>query len=159
MSDPSTATGAWSPAIGLVVTAWLGAAGAAAWFLLLWRTGADPAGLVLAAVAAAGLVLAATYGTRVRPRLLVDADGLTVGGLTGRYHHPWPLVLEVRVRQVRRLGRVSDVLEVDTTTAAGVEELLVFGRLDLAADPRDVAEQLLAIRPPRSVAPDHRSDD
>ncbi|MGH3567915.1 MAG: PH domain-containing protein [Pseudonocardia sp.] len=159
MSRPSAATREWSPAIGLVVTAWFGAAGAAAWFLLLWHTGADPGGRLLAAVATVGLVVAAAYGTRVRPRLLGDAGGLTVGGLTGRYHYPWPLVLEVRVRQVRRLGRVSDVLEVDTTTAAGLEGLLVFGRLDLAADPRDVAEQLLAIRPPRSVSPDHRGDD
>lgn len=159
MNDPSTATREWSPAIGLVVTAWLGAAGTVAWFLLLWHTGADPGGRLLAAVAAIGLVVTAAYGTRVRPRLLADADGLTVGGFAGRCHHPWPLVLEVRVRQVRRLGRVSDVLEVDTTNATGLEELLVFGRLDLAADPRDVAEQILAIRPPHSVAPDHRSDD
>jgi hypothetical protein len=36
---------------------------------------------------------------------------------------------------------------VDTVTASGDEKLLVFGRLDLAADPEDVAPVLRALRP------------
>jgi hypothetical protein len=92
-------------------------------------------------------VLAATFGSRARPRLRADADGLTVGGLLRTRHHPWPLVQNVRVLRVRRFGRESSLLEVDTLTASGDERLLVFGRLDLAADPEDVAPQLLALRP------------
>jgi hypothetical protein len=53
----------------------------------------------------------------------------------------------VRVLRVRRLGRESSVLEVDTVNADGEERLLVFGRLDLAADPEDVAPELQALRP------------
>ena len=137
----------WSPAAGLVVLAWLLAVAAAAWCAALWWTGSDPAGGLLAAVAALGSGLAALFGTRARPRLRVDPDGLTVGGLFRSRHYPWPFVTDVRVLRVRRLGRESSLLEVDTVAADGVERLLVFGRLDLAADPEDVAPQLRALRP------------
>jgi hypothetical protein len=137
----------WSPAAGLVVLAWLLAVGATVWCAALWWTGSDPAGSLLAAVAALGAGLAALFGTRARPRLRADADGLTVGGLLRSRHYPWPFVSEVRVLQVRRLGRETSLLEVDTIAADGTERLIVFGRLDLAADPEDVAPQLRALRP------------
>jgi hypothetical protein len=137
----------WSPAPGLVVLAWLLAVAAGAWCAALWWTGSDPAGGLLAAVAAVGAGLAALFGTRARPRLRADPDGLTVGGLLRSQHHPWPFVTDVRVLRVRRLGRESSLLEVDTVAADGTERLLVFGRLDLAADPEDVAPELRALRP------------
>lgn len=137
----------WSPAAGLVGLAWVGAAAAGGWLVAGWRSGADPAGLLLAAVAAVGLLVAATFGSRARPRLRVDPDGLTVGGMLRPRHHPWPFVRGVRVLRVRRLGRAGSLLEVDTVSASGAERLLVFGRLDLAADPEDVAPQVLALRP------------
>jgi hypothetical protein len=56
-------------------------------------------------------------------------------------------VQDVRVLQVRRLGRRTSMLEVDTVSATGDERLLVFGRFDLAADPEDVAPQIRALRP------------
>jgi hypothetical protein len=137
----------WSPAPGLVALAWLLAVGAAGWFVALWMTGADPAGRLLAATAAVGAGIAALFGTRARPRLRADPDGLTVGGLLRARHHPWPFVTDVRVLRVRRLGRETSLLEVDTVTASGDEKLLVFGRLDLAADPEEVAPVLRALRP------------
>ncbi len=137
----------WSPAAGLVVLAWLFAAGAALWCVALWWTGSDPAGCLMAAIAALGAGFAALFGTRARPRLRADPDGLTVGGLFRSRHHPWPFVTDVRVLRVRRLGRESSLLEVDTVAADGTERLLVFGRLDLAADPEDVAPLLRALRP------------
>jgi hypothetical protein len=137
----------WSPALGLVVLGWLLAAGAAGWSAALWWTGADPAGGLLAAVTALGAGLAALFGTRARPRLRVDPDGLTVGGLLRARHHPWPFVTGVRVLRVRRFGRESSLLEVDTVAADGTERLLVFGRLDLGADPEDVAPRLHQLRP------------
>lgn len=140
----------WSPARGLVLCTWLGAAAALAWCVATAATGADPAGVLLAAVTALGLLLAALFGTRARPRLRVDADGITVGGLLGSRHHPWPLVEDVRVLRVRRFGRRTSMLEVDTVDAHGTERLLVFGRFDLAADPEDVAPQVLAMRPART---------
>ncbi len=144
---PRSIAAEWSPAPGLVVLAWLLAAGAAAWCVALWTAGADPAGRLLAAVAAVGAALAALFGTRARPRLRADPDGLTVSGMFRSRHHPWPFVAEVRVLRVRRLGRETSLLEVDTVAADGTERLLVFGRLDLAADPEDVAPRLRALRP------------
>jgi hypothetical protein len=137
----------WSPAPGLVALTWLLAVAAAGWCAALLWTGSDPAGSLLAAVAALGAGLAALFGTRARPRLRADPDGLTVGGLLRPRHHPWPFVTDVRVLRVRRFGRESSLLEVDTVAADGTERLLVFGRLDLAADPEDVAPQLRALRP------------
>lgn len=137
----------WSPALALVVMGWVAAGAATAWCVALWVGGGDPAGRLLAGVAALGVAGAAVFGSRARPRLRADPDGLTVGGLWRARHHPWPLVLGVRVLRVRRWGRASSLLEIDTVTTDGVERLLLFGRLDLAADPEDVAPQLLALRP------------
>ncbi len=137
----------WSPAPGLVVLAWAVTAAAATWTAAAWLSSADPAGGLIAAVATVGAGLAAAFGTRARPRLRADADGVTVRGLLRSRHHPWPLVQGVRVLRVRRLGRESSLLELDTVAADGTERLYVFGRLDLAADPEDVAPRLADVRP------------
>ncbi|MEJ3658312.1 PH domain-containing protein [Actinomycetes bacterium KLBMP 9759] len=137
----------WSPSPGLVVCAWLGAAVAAVGCTALLLSGADPAGQLLSGIATIGLLMAAVFGSRARPRLRADADGVTIGGMWRSRHHPWPLVREVRVLRIRRWGRMSSLLEVDAVTAGGDERLTVFGRLDLAADPEDVMPELLALRP------------
>lgn len=138
-------SGAWSPSRGLVGLAWVGAAAALGWCVLVATTG-DRAGLLIAAVTAAGLGVAALYGTRARPRLRVDGSGVTVGGLSAARHHPWTRVAAVRVLPVRRLGRTSTLLEIDVVEPDGTERLLVFGRLDLDADPDDVAAVVRAAR-------------
>jgi Bacterial PH domain len=146
--EPGVSVGAtWSPSGGLVAVAWLGTAAAAVWCVLVAGT-ADRAGLLLAAVAAVGLGFAALYGTRARPRLRVDAAGLTVGGLGGPRRYAWRRVGDVRVLAVRRLGRTSTLLEVDVRDGGpdDPERLLVFGRLDLDADPDDVAAVVRAVR-------------
>ena len=143
-----TAPREWSPAAGLVVCGWVARWRRRPGSCCLGRPRPDPAGRLLAGVAAVGL-RGRAFGTRARPRLRADPDGLTVGGLSRARHYPWPLVQDVRVLQVRRLGRRSSLLELDTVTADGDERLLVFGRLDLAEDPEDVAPQVLALRPTR----------
>jgi len=150
VSDHNGVVRTWSPAPALVGAAWVGVVVATAWCVLLTTSDADPAGRLLAGCAALGLLVAALFGTRARPRLRVDADGITVGGFLRARHHPWPLVQGVRVLPVRRFGRDSSLLEVDTVTADGGERLLVFGRLDLGADPEDVVPELLARRPHRA---------
>jgi hypothetical protein len=150
VGDQPAAVREWSPAPRLVALAWVAALGAAGWCATLWISGSDPAGRLLSGTAALGLLAGAVFGSRARPRLRVDPDGLTVGGLLRARHHPWPLVLGVRVARVRRLGRETSLLEVDARTAAGAELLLVFGRLDLGADPEDVAVQVLDVRPERT---------
>ena len=137
----------WGPTGGLVAVLWTAGAAAAAWCALLVTTAADRPGLLIAGAATVGLLAGALYATRARPRLRADADGLTVGGLLRPRHHPWPLVQDVRLVPTRRLGRDGVLLEVDTVSPDGGERLLVFGRLDLGADPRDVAPRLLARRP------------
>jgi hypothetical protein len=139
---------AWSPSVVLVVMAWVATVAAGAWCVLVAGTG-DRAGLLLGAVAACGLGLAALYGTRARPRLRVDAAGLAVGGLAGARRYPWAHIGDVRVLDVRRLGRTATLLAVDVHDGdpAGTERLLVFGRLDLDADPDDVAAVVRDLRP------------
>jgi hypothetical protein len=149
-SEPGVSVGAaWSPSGGLVVLAWVGTAAAAVWTVLVAGTADRPA-LLLAVVAALGLGFAAVYGTRARPRLRVDAAGLAVGGLGGPRRYAWSRVGNVRVLTVRRLGRTTTLLEVDVLDADGdpdgPERLLVFGRLDLDADPDDVAAVVRAVR-------------
>lgn len=140
----------WSPSAGLVVLAWVGTALALGWLAAQVVTGGEPGGLLFAGGSAVVLGLVALFGTRARPRLRADADGLTVGGLLRERHHPWPLVRDVSVRRVRRLGRETSVLELDAVNAEGEERLAVFGRLDLDADPEDVAARIAAIRPSRA---------
>ena len=136
----------WSTSPGLVAALWTGAVLATGWFALLVTSGGDPAGRVLAAVAAAGLFVAALFTTRARPRLQADADGLTVRGMVGSRHHPWPLVRRVRVVQIRRLGLRRSTLEIDAVTTDGAESLLVFGRFELAAEPEEVLADLSSLR-------------
>lgn len=136
----------WSAAPGLVVLAAVAAVGALAWCVLLVVTGADRAGLLISGVATVGLAVAALHGGLVRPRLAADAAGVTTRTLRGAVHHPWADVLDVRVLRTRRFGRESSLLELDVRVD-GRERLLVFGRLDLAADPEDVADALAAARP------------
>lgn len=90
------------------------------------------------------LVLAVASGsaTIARPRLRADSGGLTVRTLRGARSWPWSAV-EFRVRRTARLGRTTELLEIDTAD----DQLVVLGKLDLGADPRDVAEELVELRP------------
>lgn len=130
----------------MIVLFWLGAAAAGAWCGFLFLSGADPAGRLLAGCATIGSLGWAVFGTRARPRLRVDTGGLTVGGLLRARHYPWPLVADVRVARIRRWGRDTALLEIDTLTTDGDERLLVFGRLDLGEDPADVAPIVRSLR-------------
>ena len=95
----SVSGGTWSPSAGLVGVAWTGAVAVAVWCTQLIGT-ADVPGLLLAAAATVGLVVAALYGTRARPRLRADADGVAVRGLTTRTV-PWSQIRDVRAQAVR----------------------------------------------------------
>ena len=53
----------------------------------------------------------------------------------------------MRLLRTRRLGRETTLLQVDTVNAGGDERLLLFGRLDLDADPEDVLQELRLLRP------------
>ncbi|MBC3194458.1 PH domain-containing protein [Pseudonocardia sp. C8] len=139
----------WSAPAGAVVALWVLALAAAGWLTTLVVSGGDPAGQLIAGLAALGLALAAASGTRARPRLEAGPDGLTVRRLTWTRHAPWARVDDVRVLRTRRFGRESALLELDLRDVDGGERLVILGRPELGADPEDVAEALAALRPPR----------
>jgi hypothetical protein len=107
----------------------------------------DPLGRVLVGAAAVLLLALAVRDRLVRPRLAAGPDGVVVRRLTGATVLPWAR-LRVRLRESRRWGLRSRLLELDT--AAGPDddgELVLLGRRDLGADPGDVARALHAVRP------------
>lgn len=100
----------------------------------------DAAGTLLVGLAGILLVGLALADSAVRPRLRADGDGLTARTLSRQLAGPWAVVT-IRVRPARRLGVVAHTLEIDVG-----DELVVFGRRELGADPREVAEALDALR-------------
>ena len=104
--------------------------------------------LAVAAAALAGAVLA-TWGVRdliVPERVAADTSGVTVVvGYAGRRRIPWAAVERVTVDRRSRRGLRSQLLEIDTGDAVHV-----FSRLDLGAEPEEVAATLNALRSGRS---------
>ncbi len=132
----------WSPRTG--ETAVLAAAGIV---LGLATVVLDPLGRVLVGAAAFLLLALSARDRLLRPRLVAGPEGVTVRRLGGTSVLPWAR-LQVRVRDARRWGLRSRLLELDT--AAGPDddgELVLLGRRDLGADPGDVARALHALRP------------
>jgi hypothetical protein len=104
----------------------------------------DAPGRILVGAAALLVLLLALADVVRRPRLSAGPDGVDVRTMGGRRHLPWS-GLRVQVRETRRLGVRSRVLELDTA-AGGDDEgvLLLLGRRDLGADPQEVAQALRA---------------
>jgi hypothetical protein len=72
---------------------------------------------------------------------------VAVRRLTGTTELPWAR-LQVRVRDTRRLGVRSRLLELDTAAEPDDGgELVLLGRRDLGADPGEVARALHTLRP------------
>lgn len=145
MSDQGSAV-SWSTPAGLVAMAWVLAAAAAAWLVLLLLTGGDRPGQLIAAIGAAGLGTAAVSGTTARPRLAAGPDGLVVRRLSSTLDVGWDQVQNVRVLRQRRLGRESSLLELELREPNGGERLMILGRLELGADPEEVVEVLQTYR-------------
>ncbi|MGY1622395.1 PH domain-containing protein [Geodermatophilus sp. SYSU D00965] len=107
----------------------------------------DAAGRVLVGGAALLLLALAVRDLLLRPRLSAGPAGVVLRTLGGRRQLPWT-GLRVRVRETRRLGVRSRLLELDT--AAGPAEdgvLVLLGRRDLGTDPGEVARALGVLRP------------
>ena len=114
---------------------------------------ADAAGQVLVGFAAIVALATAALALRQRPRLAVlpDSAGIAVTRLTGRRKYTRPELQRVRLVDYPRLGRRVPMLEIDTRDPhSGSEQLMIFGRWDLGADPRDVYDALAS----RGLAPD-----
>ncbi len=123
-------------------------------------TGIDAIGMVLVLVAALGLVFFGVSALRLRPRLAVHDNLLTVRTLTGQRSYPPEEVYRIRVLSLRHIGRRSSQLELDLANDAATSRddeesrrrglppadsrLVVFGRWDLGDDPHAVADVLAA---------------
>jgi hypothetical protein len=132
----SSQTRSWAPHPGLVTLSWILFGLAAGGIFLI----EDTPGRVLIGVAVVVLLLAALFGTVARPRLAVDATGVTLRGLFGRRHWDWSEV-NVRLTRIRRLGRDMPIIELDADP-----DLVVLGWFDLGTDPVDVIDEIRAIR-------------
>ena len=123
---PGPGARTWRPPttliVGLVVLA--GAAGVGAGLL------ADPMDRLV--TGAVGLVLLAVAAFAWRRRLVGGPRGLLIGGLTGARIVPWSTVRTIQCGRTRRMGAAT--LEIELID----DELVVFGRFELGADPGTV---------------------
>ncbi|MGW4291760.1 PH domain-containing protein [Micromonospora chersina] len=104
--------------------------------------GDDRVQLVLAGLAAAGLLVWALRDLVAPVRLAADPEGITVvQGFARRRRLPWAAVESIRVERRTRRGITAETLEID----AG-ESLHLFGRYDLDAPPEEVAAALETAR-------------
>lgn len=136
--DNSEVVHKWGPTPLLVAASWVATAGALCWCLL---GTSEPSGRLFTGVTALVLALIALAATRARPRLAASNLGIEVRGIVRVGHYTWSQITDVRLVHTRRLARDMPSLEVDVQVG-GEERLLIFGQLDLVADPRDVADTL-----------------
>ncbi len=101
----------------------------------------ENAGRLLIGLATLLVTYLAAFATIARPRLSADENGLAVRGFMNTTHLPWHEV-KVKLQQTRRLGREQQSLELDAE-----DRLVVLTKLDLGADPEEVAGVLHALRP------------
>ncbi len=115
----------------------------------------DPAGMVLMCLAGILLLGFGAYAWTIRPRLSVSAGPiLHIRTLSGTRHCAPAQIEQIKVLDIRRIGRRSGQLEIDVIPDDGPPhdpddpalrldtKLYVFGRWDLGATPSEVAEQL-----------------
>jgi hypothetical protein len=145
--DGEDTADAWAAPWPAVLLGLVGTLGLAA-----WAVAADDApGRLLVGIAALAVGVVTVVGAVARPRLRVDDDGLVLRGLTGTRRWAWERVDAVRVVRMRRLGVPAAYLEVEARDGGGDTDtdggrLLVLGRLELGADPVEVADALQAHR-------------
>ncbi len=124
----------WRPAPALLVVGAATAVAAVAWAVLT-RQPLDR--LVAIAVA---VVVAAVTVVGYRRRLVAGPRGLLVHGIGAPRILPWSQIRSIRIERSAHLGISSATLEIDTVD----DELLVFSRIDLGADPADVLAAVTA---------------
>jgi hypothetical protein len=127
----------------LPVTKLLGTVAIVALVLAFGRD--DPVRWFLAAAVGLGLAGWALRDLIAPVRLAADPDGVTVVvGFAGRRRLRWSEIERVQLDRRDRLGVRTQLLEVD----AG-DNLYLFSRYDLGAEPEDVLASLLALRSER----------
>ena len=103
----------------------------------------DPLAVLLTCSAALVLVVAGVSQLLRRPRLEVVDGLLAIKKLRGVVFVPREEMVEVRALGVTRWGMRQHLMRVEYVDDRGHEQLDVFTRGDLGADPRDVVETLI----------------
>lgn len=148
--DNSGSVRSFGPTPLLVAASWLATAAAVCW--CVFGT-SDPPGRLFTAVTALVLAVIAVATTRARPRLAASDMGIEVRSIAGANYYTWPQITAVRLVHTRRLARNVPTLEIDVQVGHE-DRLLIFTKLDLVADPQDVADALLSFGPvPRDFLP------
>lgn len=102
----------------------------------------DRIGLPLAVLAAVVLLVYAARDLLAPVRLAADAEGITViTGVRHRQRLRWDQIERVRVDRQRRLGTVSELLEIDTG-----DTLHLFSSYDLSTSAQEARQTLVAVR-------------
>ncbi len=109
----------------------------AGWFVLT-RT---PEDRVVAGTAAIAALIGTVCALPARRRLAADAQGFTLRGPGGARRVAWSQVVAIQAPLRRRRGLSSTSVEIDMDD----DGLVVLGRLELGADPADVAARLRAL--------------
>lgn len=104
--------------------------------------GGDPLALMLTGVAAVVLIAAGASQLMRRPRIEVVDGQLAIKKLGGVVFVPRSRVTEVRALGAARWGARQHLMRLEYTDDRGREQLDVFTRGDLGADPRDVVDEL-----------------
>jgi len=123
----------WRPRPLLVALGVVAAIAAAIWVVLT----PDPMDLVVGVVIAVVSIVLSVAGWR--RRVVGGPRGLLIRGFGGDRMVPWSQVRSVDTAVSRRYGLSTATIEIDLVD----DDLLIFGRTDLGADP---AEVLTALR-------------
>jgi hypothetical protein len=134
---PGPGSRTWRPSPGLVALSAVAAAAAALWAVLTTSSMDLVVGAVLA------VMLAAVSVAGWRRRLTGGPRGLLISGVSGSRMVPWSQVRTIQRASSRRLGLATTTIEVDLVD----DDLLIFGRTDLGADPVEVLAVLRAWSP------------
>ena len=100
----------------------------------------DAPGRFLTGVAAVGLLVFASMSWGARPKLAIDEGGLVIRGWLRTRNLPRENIQRIRITEFRRIGRKVRMLEIDTVDG----RLSVFTRWDLGTDPLNVLDALTA---------------
>ncbi len=125
---PGRGSHTWRPLRPLLLLGAVGAAGAATWAILT----TEPLDRLVAVFVA--VVFAAVTAIGARRRLVAGPRGLLVHGIGSAQILPWSQIRSIRSARSAHLGISSSTIEIDTVD----DDLLVFSRIDLGAEPADV---------------------
>jgi hypothetical protein len=125
---PGDGARSWRPVSVLLVIGATVSLAAIAWAVLT----SQPLDRLVAITVAA--VFAAVTVVGYRRRLIAGPRGLLVHGIGSPRILPWSQIRSIRSARSAHLGISSATLEIDTVD----DELLVFSRIDLGADPAEV---------------------